>query len=128
MRKSCLVSNLIEGNVWVVTYQGEFNGESGERGPEKLDFPKGKADEGETDVECAVREINEEIGFNIKPFINEDHYIKIETIQGKFVKLFLVSDIEEAQILKAFQTLKASNPYASKKYSEAFKIVWIETS
>ena len=27
----------------------------------KLDFPKGKADEGESDVECAIREITEEI-------------------------------------------------------------------
>lgn len=62
---------------------------------DKLDFAKGKADEGETDVECAVREISEEIGFNIKPYINEEHYIKIETICGKFVKLFLVKDIDE---------------------------------
>lgn len=60
-----------------------------------LDFPKGKADEGESDVECAVREINEEVGLNVRSFIKEDHFIKIETIQGKFVKLFLVSDVDE---------------------------------
>lgn len=60
-----------------------------------MDFPKGKSDEAETDMECAVREIGEEIGFNIKPYINEEHFIKIETIQGKFVKLFLVTDIDE---------------------------------
>ena len=60
-----------------------------------LDFTKGKADEGETDVECAVREIQEEVGLNVKQYINEDHFIKVETIQGKFVKLFLVRDIDE---------------------------------
>jgi 8-oxo-dGTP pyrophosphatase MutT (NUDIX family) len=48
--------------------------------PKKLDFPKGKSDEGETDVETAVREIGEEIGYNIRPHINESHYIRIETI------------------------------------------------
>ena len=26
----------------------------------KLDFPKGKANQGEDDIECAIREINEE--------------------------------------------------------------------
>ena len=45
-----------------------------------LDFTKGKADEGESDVDCAVREISEEVGFNVRPYINEDHFIKVETI------------------------------------------------
>ena len=61
----------------------------------KLDFPKGKADEGETDVECAIREITEEIQFNIRPYIDENQFIKIETIKNKFVTLFMVKDIDE---------------------------------
>lgn len=72
-----------------------------------MDFPKGKADEGETDAECATREINEEVGYNIKPYLNENHYIKIETMQGKFVKLFLVSDIDEKAVEKAYRNLKS---------------------
>lgn len=36
----------------------------------KLDFAKGKADEGETDMECAAREVAEEIGYNIRPNLN----------------------------------------------------------
>ena len=78
---------------FLVVYQQERRLEDGE--VNMLDFTKGKADEGETDVECAVREINEEVGFNVRPYINEDHFIKVETIQGKFVKLFLVRDIDE---------------------------------
>ena len=73
--------------------------------PAKLDFPKGKADEGETDIECACRETGEEIGFNIKPLINDKHYIKMETIQGKFVKLFLVSDVDEDKALAEHKKL-----------------------
>ena len=60
-----------------------------------LDFTKGKADEGESDIDCAVREISEEVGLDVRKYITEDHFIKVETIQGKFVKLFLVKDIDE---------------------------------
>jgi mRNA-decapping enzyme subunit 2 len=60
-----------------------------------LDFTKGKADEGESDIDCAVREISEEVGLDVRKYISEDHFIKVETIQGKFVKLFLVKDIDE---------------------------------
>lgn len=34
-----------------------------------LDFPKGKADQGEDDMACAVREIKEEVGIDVEPFI-----------------------------------------------------------
>ena len=37
-----------------------------------LDFPKGKADEGEEDVECAVREIREETQFDVSGYIKDD--------------------------------------------------------
>jgi hypothetical protein len=52
-----------------------------------------------------VREVGEEIGFNIKSSINEENYIRIETIQGKFVKLFLVSDVDEQKVLQDHQKL-----------------------
>ena len=61
----------------------------------RLDFPKGKADEGEKDTECAIREIQEEIGFNIRLMINENHFIKIETILNKYVTLYLVKGVDE---------------------------------
>lgn len=62
----------------IVVYQSEQKIE--EEGVSMLDFTKGKADEGESDIDCAVREINEEVGFNVRPYINEDHFIKVETI------------------------------------------------
>ena len=54
-------------SISIVVYQNERD-----TNVNKLDFPKGKADEGEADLECAIREIGEEIGFNIRPYINED--------------------------------------------------------
>ena len=84
-----------------------------------LDFTKGKADEGESDVDCAVREINEEVGFNVRPYINEDHFIKVETIQGKFVKLFLVRDIDEknpAIVLSTQRTMRKRTTYQMKRF------------
>jgi len=38
----------------------------------KLDFPKGKANQGEDDIECAIREIKEENEFDVRPYINKD--------------------------------------------------------
>ena len=95
-----------------------------------LDFTKGKADEGESDVDCAVREINEEVGFNVRPYINEDHFIKVETIQGKFVKLFLVRDIDESNssiVLSTQRTMRKKTANQLKRFQEAQKVVWIET-
>lgn len=37
-----------------------------------LDFPKGKADEGEGDMECAIREIKEEIDLDVADHISPD--------------------------------------------------------
>lgn len=61
----------------------------------KLDFPKGKANQGEDDVQCAIREIKEEIDVDITPFIRKDRFIQIQTMKDKWVKLFLVVLDEE---------------------------------
>lgn len=37
---------------------------------DNYDFPKGKKEANETDIECAIRETHEEIGVDIKPYIN----------------------------------------------------------
>jgi 8-oxo-dGTP pyrophosphatase MutT (NUDIX family) len=42
-----------------------------------LDFPKGKANECEEDVECAIREIKEEINLDVKSYIKDDQYISV---------------------------------------------------
>jgi len=93
----------------------------------KLDFAKGKADQGETDVDCAAREVAEEIGYNIRPNLNQDHYIKMETMQGKIVKLFLVTDVDKKQVQDDHAKLLQEKPYQKKKYVEAQRILWMST-
>ena len=126
--KSCSVSLFRFLLSLIVVYQSERRLEDGE--VNMLDFTKGKADEGESDVDCAVREINEEVGFNVRPYINEDHFIKVETIQGKFVKLFLVRDIDESNssiVLSTQRTMRKKTTNQLKRFQEAQKVVWIET-
>eukprot|EP00347_Sterkiella_histriomuscorum_P013761 403363471 len=94
-----------------IVYQNERD-----KNVNKLDFPKGKADEGESDVECAIREINEEIQFNIRPYIEEDQFIKIETIKNKFVTLYLVKDIDT----KNYNVKRVRS-------AEVQKVEWIDT-
>ncbi|KNC50783.1 mRNA decapping complex subunit Dcp2 [Thecamonas trahens ATCC 50062] len=55
-------------------------------------FPKGKIDEGESDVECAIREVYEEIGFDIAPYISETDLVKC-VIRGKEMRLFVIAGI-----------------------------------
>ena len=40
-------------------------------------FPKGKINENETPVKCAIREVNEEIGFDISGHIDPESYIEV---------------------------------------------------
>lgn len=56
----------------------------------KLDFPKGKINEGESGEECAIREIKEEIAFDVTPYLVEDRYICMQTNRGKYIKLFII--------------------------------------
>lgn len=91
--KKILFGKLSNSHNILVVYQSERKIEDSHEN--MLDFTKGKADEGESDIDCAVREISEEVGLDVRKYISEDHFIKVETIQGKFVKLFLVKDIDE---------------------------------
>jgi mRNA-decapping enzyme subunit 2 len=61
----------------------------------KLDFPKGKVDQDETDIECAVREVQEETNINLDPAqINANQYVKVETLLNRMVTLYFVEGIE----------------------------------
>jgi len=71
-----------------------------------LGFPKGKMDAGETESECAAREVEEEIGVNIRDFIVEEdkvHFYRklgkdMNTAQGKWTQkntLFIIQGISE---------------------------------
>ena len=63
-----------------------------------LDFPKGKANEAEDDVDCAIREIREEIDLDVSGHINPERYIKVQTLKNKWIKLYLVMGINESQV------------------------------
>lgn len=58
-------------------------------------FPRGKISKNETDIDCAIREVEEETGFNAKGLINKKEYIE-KTIRGKNYKIYLVSDVSES--------------------------------
>ncbi|ODV93690.1 hypothetical protein PACTADRAFT_46118, partial [Pachysolen tannophilus NRRL Y-2460] len=57
-------------------------------------FPRGKISKEEKDVDCAIREILEETGFDISDYIDEDEYIE-RTIKGKNYRIYLIKDIPE---------------------------------
>ncbi|XP_018022971.1 m7GpppN-mRNA hydrolase [Hyalella azteca] len=65
----------------VLLVQG-FNGQS-------WGFPKGKIEENEATVECAVREVREEINYDISPFINPDLYLQM-TILEQQTRLYII--------------------------------------
>eukprot|EP01112_Ceratiomyxa_fruticulosa_P014537 TRINITY_DN4171_c0_g1_i2.p1 TRINITY_DN4171_c0_g1~~TRINITY_DN4171_c0_g1_i2.p1 ORF type:complete len:452 (+),score=96.59 TRINITY_DN4171_c0_g1_i2:336-1691(+) len=58
-------------------------------------FPKGKLKEGEEDHVVAIREVFEEIGFDIGPFISQDEFIERYS-KGTRRKLFIVPYVSEA--------------------------------
>ena len=58
-------------------------------------FPKGKRDEGETDLECALRELEEETGVRAEPFaeLNAVSY-KIPSGKDKRVRFWAANYVE----------------------------------
>ena len=62
-----------------------------------LDFPKGKANQGEEDVACAIREIKEEIDLDVAPYINAQQYISVQTLKEKYVTLYIIQ-IDETNV------------------------------
>eukprot|EP01105_Mastigella_eilhardi_P006727 TRINITY_DN18290_c0_g1_i1.p1 TRINITY_DN18290_c0_g1~~TRINITY_DN18290_c0_g1_i1.p1 ORF type:complete len:339 (+),score=86.98 TRINITY_DN18290_c0_g1_i1:33-1019(+) len=57
-------------------------------------FPKGKINKEESDLECAIREVNEEIGFDITSKAKEEFMLEV-TVRQQKVKLYIVPDVPE---------------------------------
>lgn len=57
-------------------------------------FPRGKISKDEDDVACCVREVREEIGFDLTDYIDENQFIE-RNIQGKNYKIFIISGVSE---------------------------------
>ena len=58
-------------------------------------FPKGKVNQNEKAIDCAVREVWEEIGFNISKFISENDYIDFKKSDSQFKRMYIAYGIEE---------------------------------
>ena len=58
-------------------------------------FPKGKIDANESELQCAVRECREEVGYVVREGeAREDDWIEA-AVSGKSVKLFILSGVDE---------------------------------
>lgn len=79
-------------------------------------FPKGKVNEGEPPHECAIREVLEETGLDIRPYLKEDEYIERQ-VHGQMARLYIICgvpmDIEfkpkTRNEIKDMQWFKVSN-------------------
>ncbi|EKX48888.1 hypothetical protein GUITHDRAFT_44660, partial [Guillardia theta CCMP2712] len=62
-------------------------------------WPKGKVNKSEQDAICAAREVMEEIGFDILPFINEKDTIHA-SLREHHMKLYVISGISESTVFE----------------------------
>ncbi|GFR44146.1 hypothetical protein Agub_g5313 [Astrephomene gubernaculifera] len=56
-------------------------------------FPRGKVNEGELEADCAIREVLEETGYDIRSKLREGDYLEV-TADGKRHKLYLVTGLD----------------------------------
>lgn len=62
--------------------------------PSTWSFPRGKISKDEADLECAIREVREETGFDARDYVNEDDYLE-KTIIGKHFRIYLAKGVPE---------------------------------
>lgn len=62
-------------------------------------FPRGKISKDESDIDCAVREVEEETGFNCRHLINENDCVE-RNIKGKNYKIYLVKNVPEDTVFE----------------------------
>jgi len=58
-------------------------------------FPRGKINKDETELKCAIREVLEEVGFNIEGRVNENDYFEA-TVSGHKVRMYVVPGVSES--------------------------------
>ncbi|KAG5370317.1 mRNA-decapping enzyme subunit 2 [Yarrowia sp. C11] len=89
-------------------------------------FPRGKISKDESKEKCAVREVYEEIGFDISPYLKPDKYVDIR-MKGKDFRLYLVRGVPQDTVFETqtrkeiskieWRDLKSMPGYARKKGS-----------
>lgn len=71
------------------------------KGSNSWTFPRGKINENESEIDCAIREVYEEIGLDVYDDIS-DHIFLEENVNGKKIKLFIITGIAENVMLNIF--------------------------
>ncbi|GLC34441.1 hypothetical protein PLESTB_000728500 [Pleodorina starrii] len=56
-------------------------------------FPRGKVNEGESESDCAIREVLEETGYDIRSQLRENDFLEV-TADGKRHKLYIVTGLD----------------------------------
>jgi len=69
-------------------------------------FPRGKINQNEMEVDCAVREVFEETGFDIKGLISEKEYIE-KKVREQTIKLYVIPFIPEILLFNPKQKMKS---------------------
>jgi 8-oxo-dGTP pyrophosphatase MutT (NUDIX family) len=102
--KHCLVVRSYTRNIW--------------------NFPKGKLKKGETDEECAIREVWEEVGLNVGQLIDKNNFLYIDenvelctNITKRRTKLFIIPMID-----------KETTNFKTNTRKEIHSIEWIPIS
>jgi 8-oxo-dGTP pyrophosphatase MutT (NUDIX family) len=78
-------------------------------------FPKGKINKDETDVQCAIREVKEETGFDLTDLVEPEIFIDLQD-KNKEGKLFIIQGISE------------STKFSAQTRHEIRKIQWHDVS
>lgn len=64
-------------------------------------FPKGKLSKDETELDCAIREVFEETGFDLTPLVTSNTFYVDTLSSGRCSRIFVVTDVPEDSV---FQT------------------------
>lgn len=88
-------------------------------------FPKGKINQDESRAFCAIREVKEEIGFDIGSFIKEDDYIEFNS-RGKHITFYVIQGVPETTLF-ATQTRKEIGDIAWHNVDSIFTIMRTES-
>lgn len=57
-----------------------------------IGFPQGKLEDNEDPIDCATREVQEEIGFDITGLANPDYWVEA-TINNRVTRLYVIKDV-----------------------------------
>ncbi|TDH64977.1 hypothetical protein CCR75_008057 [Bremia lactucae] len=57
-------------------------------------FPRGKVNEGETDIECARREVLEECGYDVEDSLMPQHYLEL-VANDQRMRMYMCTDVPE---------------------------------